>query len=110
MEKEEILEKAKKKHPIGEMEQAKINKSGWISLIVVGTMAVAFMIVEGGLRQFASLYATGTLFFTWACVFYTLQYFLAKRPWQVLIGSILDGLAFVFFFVRYILCVTGVWC
>lgn len=108
MEKEEVLEKAKKKHPIGEMEQAKINKSGWISLIVVGTMAVAFMIVEGGLRQFASLYATGTLCFTWACVFYTLQYFLAKRPWQVLIGSVLEGIGAITMFVFFILYATGV--
>lgn len=108
MKKEEVLEKAKKKHPIGEMEQAKINKSGWISLIVVGTMAVAFMIVEGGLRQFASLYATGTLCFTWACVFYTLQYFLAKRPWQVLIGTFFEGAGAITMFVFFILYATGV--
>jgi len=108
MEKEEVLEKAKKKHPIGEMEQNKINKSGWISLIVAGVMAVAFMIIEGAIGQFASLYATGTLCFSWACVFYTLQYFLAKRPWQVLIGAILEGIGAITMFVFFLLYVTGV--
>ena len=107
MEKEEVLEKAKKKHPIGEMEKTKINKSGWISLLVAGTLAVALMIVEGAIGQFAGLYAIGTLCFSWACVFYALQYFLAKRPWQVLIGSVLEGIGAITMFVFFILYATG---
>lgn len=110
MEKQEILEKAsKKKAIVGEMEHQKINKSMIISLLVVGICAVAFIIAEGSLAHFSAVYAISSLCLLWASLFYTLQYFLAKRPWQVLIGSVLNGLAFAFFFTRYILCVTGVW-
>lgn len=110
MENKEVLEKAgKKKAVVGEMEKEKISKSSWISLVVVGVAAIALMIVEGTLKHFSAIYAIASLCFLWASVFYTLQFFLAKRPWQVLIGAILEGLAFVFFLVRYILCVTGVW-
>ena len=46
MKKEEILEKvSKKKALVGEMEKEKINKSNWISVIIVGVLAVAFMII-----------------------------------------------------------------
>ena len=110
MEKQEILEKAgKKKALVGEMEKQKMSKSTWISLLVVGIVAVAFIIVEGVLGHAAASYAIASLCFLWASLFYSLQYFLAKRPWQVLIGAVLEGLAFAFFLVRYILCVTGVW-
>lgn len=110
MDKQEILEKAsKKKAAVGEMEKEKIGKSTWISLLVVGIVAVGFIIVEGALGHFAAVYAIASLCFLWACLFYTLQFFLAKRPAGVLIGAVLEGLAFVFFLVRYILCVTGVW-
>lgn len=110
MDKKEILEKAsEKKAVVGEYEKEKISKSVWISLLVVGIVAVAFIIVEGALAHFAAVYAISSLCLLWASLFYTLQYFLAKRPAAVLIGSVLNGLAFLFFFVRYILCVTGVW-
>lgn len=110
MEKEEILEKAsKKKAQVGEMEKQKISKGALISLIVTGVAAVGFMIAEGALGHFTAVYAIASVCFLWASVFYTLQFFLAKRPWPVLIGAILDGLAFAFFFIRYILAVTGVW-
>lgn len=110
MDKKEILEKAgKKKAVVGEMEREKISKSTWISLLIVGVVAVGFIVAEGALGHFSSVYAIASLCLLWASVFYALQYFLAKRPWQVLIGSILNGLAFMFFFVRFILCVTGVW-
>lgn len=110
MEKNEILEKSQKqKDIVGEMERNKINKSSWISLIIACVIAIAFMVVEGALGHFSSVYAIAAICFAWAAVFYTLQFFMAKRPWQVLIGSILDGLAAIFFIVRFILNVTGVW-
>ena len=110
MDKEEILEKSQKqKVVVGEMEQQKINKSSWISLVVACVIAVAFMIVEGALGHFSSVYAIASVCFVWAAVFYALQFFLAKRPWQVLIGAILEGLAGIFFIVRFVLDVTGVW-
>ena len=111
MEKEEILEKAgNKKVLVGEMEREKLSKSALISLLVTGIAAVAFIIVEGALAHFAAVFAIASICFLWASVFYTLQFFLAKRPWPVLIGAALDGLAFAFFVVRYILYVCGVWC
>ena len=111
MNKDEVLEKAsRKKAIVGEMEKSKIIKSCWISLIVTAIVAVTFIIVEGALGHFSAVYAIASICFLWASVFYTLQFALAKRPWQVLIGSVLDGLAFLFFLIRFILFVTGVWC
>ncbi len=111
MEKEKILEKtSRKKAIIGEMEREKLGKSSLISLLATGILAVVFIIVESALNHPSSAYLIASICFFWASLFYTLQYFLAKRPWQVLIGSVLDGLAFIFFTVRYILFVCGVWC
>lgn len=110
MDKNEILEKSQKsKDIVGEMERNKINKSSWISLIVTAVVAIAFIIAEGALGHFSAVYAIASICFIWAAVFYTLQFFLAKRPWQVLIGSVLEAMAGIFFIVRYILAVSGVW-
>ena len=108
MEKEKILQKAQKKYPIGEMEVQKINKSNWIALVVAGIVAVALMITEGALGHFTALYAIGFVCFTWACVFYTCQYFIAKRPYGVLIGAVLDGLGAGIMLTLYILTNMGV--
>ncbi len=108
MEKEEILEKARKKHPVGEMEEKKINKSSWIALIVAVVAAVALMIVEGCLGHFSAIFAIATICFIWASVFYFCQYFVAKRPWQVLIGAILEGLGGIAMIVLYILFNLGI--
>ncbi len=108
MEKEEILKKAQKKHPIGEMEAKKISKSGFISILVVGILAVAFMIIFGALGNFTALYVIGFLCFTWAAVFYFLQFFIAKRPKGVLIGAILESIGAIVMFVFFILFQIGV--
>ena len=110
MKKEEVLEKAQSKRDVvGEMEREKLGKSAMISLLCAGIAAIALIVVEGALGHFSAVYAIASICFLWASVFYSLQFFLAKRPWPVLIGAILEGLAFAFFLVRYILCVTGVW-
>ena len=58
MEKKEILEKAQnKKDLVGEMERTKTNKSCFISLLVAGIIAVAFMVVEGIFGHFTAIYA-----------------------------------------------------
>lgn len=108
MEREEILEKAsKKKAVVGEMEKAKINKSNWIAIIVAGIVAVAFMIVEGLLGHYPAIYAIGAICFTWASVFYFGQYFVAKRPYGVLIGAILEGIGAITMLTLYILFNVG---
>ena len=105
----EILEKVKnQKVHVGEMEHAKINKACWIGNISACVLAVVLMIIEGALGHFTSIYALGAVCFTWASVFYFCQYFLAKRPWQVLIGAILEGLGAVTMLVFYILYSIGV--
>ena len=110
MDKKEILEKSQtNKDNVGEMERNKINKSCWISLIVTGIIAVAFIITEGVLGHFSAIYAIASICFIWSAVFYALEFFIAKRPWQVLIGAVLEGLAAIFFIVRYILAACGVW-
>ena len=109
MEKEEILKKAsKKKALVGEMENSKINKSNWIALIAAGVIAVIFMVVEGVLKHFSAIYAIGFVCFAWASVFYFCSYFIAKRPWQVLIGAVLEGLGACAMLTFYILYNVGV--
>ena len=109
MEKEEILEKAsKKKALIGEMEKSKINKSNWIAMIVTGICAVILMIIEGLLGHYASIHAIAFICFLWASVFYFCQYFIAKRPYGVLIGAILEALGAITMLVFYILRSSGV--
>lgn len=110
MERNEILENAShKKAVVGEMEREKISKSSWIATLIMSVFGIAMIIVCGALKHFAAVYAIASLLFLWPCIFYTLQYFLAKRPWQVLIGSILEGSACIFYFIRFILYITGVW-
>ena len=109
MEKKEILEKAKeKKALVGEMEKAKINKSSWIGNVCACVVAVALMIIEGALGHYTSIYAIATVCFTWASVFYFCQYFIAKRPWPVLIGAILETLGACAMITFYILFSIGV--
>lgn len=109
MEREEILERAtKKKTFVGEMEKAKINKSNWISLVVAGIVAVTLMIIEGFLGHFTAIYALASVCFIWASVFYFCQYFIAKRPYGVLIGAILDSIGAITMITLYILFNIGV--
>lgn len=109
MEKDEILEKAKTKHPVGEMETSKINKSSWIALIAAGVAAVALMIVEGVLGHHPAIFAIAFICFTWASVFYFCQYFVAKRRYVgILVGAIFEGLGAVAMLTLYILFNVGV--
>lgn len=109
MDKKEILEKAQsKKALVGEMEKAKINKSNWIGNICACVVAVVLMIIEGALGHYTSIYAIGTVCFTWASVFYFCQYFIAKRPWQVLIGAVLETLGACVMITFYVLFSVGV--
>jgi len=110
MEKKDLMERAKnKKVYVGEMEKAKTNKGNWIALIVAGVIAVTFMIVEGALGHYSSLFALASVCYGWASVMYTCQFVLAKRPWQVLFGSVLHGLACIGMIVLYIISVVQAW-
>lgn len=109
MNKEEILQKTQsKKVVVGEMEKVKINKSNWIGNIVACIVAVIFMIIEGSLGHFTSIYSIASVILIWESVFYFCQYFLAKRPWQVLIGGVLSALGAITMIVFYILYNVGV--
>ena len=109
MDREEILEKAsKKKVYVGEMEKAKINKSSWIAIVVAGIIAVALMVIEGLLGHFTAIYAIASVCFTWASVFYFCQFFIAKRPYGVLIGAILESIGAIIMITLYILFNVGV--
>ena len=109
MNKNEILEKAgKKKALVGEMEKTKINKSCWIGNIVACVVAVALMIIEGVLGHFTSIYAIAFVCMTWAAVFYYCQFFIAKRPYGVLIGAILETLGALTMLTLFILSNVGV--
>ena len=108
MEKEEILQKARtNKELVGEMEKVKINKSCWIANIVAVIVATAFMITLGAMGVYTGLYAIATICLVWASVFYFCQYFLAKRPWQVLIGAVLDCVGAIIMFTFFILFSIG---
>lgn len=109
MERDEILEKAKKKKVVvGEMEKVKINKSNWIALIVAQVLAVILMIVEGCLGHFSAIYAIASVCFAWACVFYFCQFFIAKRPKGVLIGAVLYAIGLIIMITFYVLISAGV--
>lgn len=109
MEREEILKRAsKKKVLVGEMEKSKINKSNWIALIVAGIVAVSLMIIEGALGHYTAIYAIAAVCFAWASVFYFCQYFIAKRPYGVLIGAILESLGAITMLILYILFNLGI--
>ncbi len=109
MDKEEILSKSKKKVYTGEMENAKINKGNWISIIVACSIAVAFCFSEGALKHISGVFALLAIMASWACSFYTCQYFLAKRHWGVLIGSFLHGLSAIGLIVLYIFANIYAW-
>ena len=109
MERDEILNKAQqKKVYVGEMEKQKLSKSMVISLIATAVIAVAFIIVEFTLGHKTAGFAISAVCYGWASIFYFCQYFVAKRPWQVLIGAVLDGLAFAASLTFYILFCVGV--
>ena len=109
MERNEVLEKAgKKKVYVGEMEKAKINKANWIGNISACVLAVLLMVAEGWQGQFTAVHALGAVCFTWASVFYFCQYFIAKRPWQVLIGAVLEALGALIMLTFYVLRSMGV--
>ena len=104
MEKEKILEENKKKKTIvGEMEKEKMGKGNYISVLVAGIIGVIFMIVEGILGHHTAQFAVGAVIFAWASTFYACQYFIAKRPWQVLIGAVLEFVGFVLMITFFIL-------
>ena len=109
MKKEEILQKAQKQKVfVGEMEKNKINKSNWIAIIITSLVAVAFIISESCLSHKPAVFAISAICFAWASSFYFGQYFLAKRPWQVLMGAILELIGALIMITNYILCNVGV--
>lgn len=109
MDNKKILEKTKSKRAIvGEMEKEKINKSNWIGNIVACAIAVIFMILEGLWGHYTSIYALASVCFIWASVFYFCKFFIAKRPWQVLIGAVLHGLGALIMITNFILTIVGV--
>ena len=110
MSREEILKQSeKKKNVVGEMETDKIRKGNWIAVIVAGIVAVIFAVSECAQLRHPAYFALLCVIFTWACTLYTCQYFLAKRPWQVLIGSVLYGLASIAMIVLYIISSVQGW-
>lgn len=109
MNKQEILEKAQsKKVIIGEMEMAKLNKANWIAVVSAFILAVGFIIALCCLGQKASAFAIAAICFCWASIFYFCQYFIAKRPWQVLIGAILEAIGSLIMITNFILANIGV--
>jgi len=105
MEKKEVLKQAQKKKPVagGELEIEKIRKGNWIAVIVACVVAVALMIIEGLLGHYTAIFALSAVCYAWASVLYICQFVLAKRPWPVLIGAVLHGLAFVLMIVLYVI-------
>ena len=109
MDKQEVLEKVQsKKVFVGEMEKAKLDKSNWIAVISTFIISISFIITFCILGQKASAFAIAAICFTWASVFYFCQFFIAKRPWQVLIGAILECFGALIMILNFILVNVGV--
>ena len=53
-------------------------------------------------------FAIAAICFCWASIFYFCQYFIAKRPWQVLIGAILEAIGSLIMITNFILANIGV--
>ena len=108
MKKEEILEKAKKKVYVGEMEKQKINSGNWIAIIVAGIVAIGFIIAEACLGHKSSCFMIGAICFAWAFSFYLMQMIKTHRSKWLLIGVIGEGLGFAIMLTNYILSLCGV--
>lgn len=109
MEKDEILKKASsKKALVGEMEKQKMDLGIKISLIFAGVLAIVFICLECAKQNYAAGLAIGSICYGWASMQYFFQFFMAKRPWPVLFGAVLHGLAFVACVVLYSLFSFGV--
>ncbi len=110
MEKEEVLKMAQgKKAIVGEFENQKINKANWISVIITGIVAVAFIVVFSILGLKEVCFAIGAICFTWATTFYFCQYFIAKRKhWGILLGATLELLGALIMITNFILATVGV--
>ena len=110
MKKDEVLQKVKsKKCVVGELENNKISKGNWIAVAVAGVSAVAFIIIMGALGNHSAQFAISSIIFAWASVLYTCQFVLAKRPWPVLIGAVLHGLAFALMIILFVISVVQGW-
>lgn len=90
------------------MEKVKINKSCWIANIVAVIVATALMITLSAMGVFTGLYAIASVSLIWESVFYFCQYFMVKRPWQVLIGAILSAIGALIMITFFILFSVGV--
>ena len=109
MEREEILKKAQdEKDKVGEMERKRMSKCNWIAVISTAVLAVVFMFSEGFQGNRTAVYALGAICFTWASVFYFCQCIVAKRPWPVLIGAVLEAIGAITMITLYILFSVGV--
>ena len=110
MEREEILQKvSSKKAQIGEYENQKIAKSNWISVIVTGVIALAFICLFGALGLKSVCFAIGGICFSWATTFYFCQYFVAKRKHiGILLGAIGELFGALIMITNCILAIVGV--
>ncbi len=110
MNREEILEKAQsKKVQVGEYENQKIAKCNWISVIVTGIVAIAFICLFGALGMKSVCFAIGGICFTWATVFYFCQYFIAKRRHiGILLGAIGELFGALIMLTNCILSIVGI--
>ena len=110
MNREEILEKAQsKKVQVGEYENQKIAKCNWISVIVTGIVAVAFICLFGALGLKSVCFAIGGICFTWATVFYFCQYFIAKRKHiGILLGAVGELIGALIMLTNCILSIVGI--
>ncbi|MBQ9782874.1 MAG: hypothetical protein IJW26_06830 [Clostridia bacterium] len=110
MDKNEVLKKAQSKQSvIGEYENQKLSISNWISVIVTGIVALAFIIVFAILNQKSVCFAIGAICFSWATTFYFCQYFIAKRKHLgILLGAIFELIGALIMVTNFILAFAGV--
>ena len=111
MNKQDLENRAKSVKPalVGEMENSKTNKGNWIAIVVAGIVAITMMIIEGALGHYMAIFAIGSICYAWASVFYICQYVIAKRPWPVLFGAVLHGIAFAIMITMYIISNIQAW-
>ncbi len=78
-------------------------RSHLIGLLSAMGLAIVLVIVEGCLGHFSSIFALACVCFTWAGVYYILQFCLVKRDWQTLVVGIVDAIIALTLFVFFIM-------
>lgn len=109
MDNKEILEKAKNSSKIDEREKSLFQKANLISVMVMATFIVGFVIVMGALKIRPAYFALLASLFAYCATLFISRYALYEKKIGVAINAIAFTLAFVAMFTLFILSIVLGW-